>query len=471
MADIASEIPPTTAPNATVFTFEEQATSSLALYGMSILCIIVGSIRSSQYIRKIIEKKRLVDGSITLREAKKFPLSASMVLFGLYIFFKPAGERFLWVAAVAQKLRVPEEYVQKINETIIAYTATNTTTESGATENVAEPLLVRLVHKLPQDKIPELLHIWAASIHEQLAAVGKQELMYLLTFLICFEGLTALASLLKPFVTGFLQNIPFMPFSFNTPYLISLKKGKKEMEEGDIEEAHSRDTEYVFKIEYDRHDVIALLLCSPVLISHLYKRHWITNNLIGISFSILGIERLHLSSFKAGALLLCGLFLYDIFWVFATDVMTSVAKGIDAPILLQFPQDIYRNGPWEANKYSMLGLGDIVIPGIFIALLRRFDLRLVETSAEAKNPNKKTRAYFWVTVVAYMLGLFVTMAVMHHFKAAQPALLYLVPCCLFVPLLLAAIRGEVSALWNYDEGKYVDNEENRKRVDSAKKNN
>uniref|UniRef100_A0A8R1HYP5 Uncharacterized protein n=1 Tax=Caenorhabditis japonica TaxID=281687 RepID=A0A8R1HYP5_CAEJA len=55
--------------------------------------------------------------------------------------------------------------------------------------------------------------------------------------------------------------------------------------------------------------------------------------------------------------------------------------------------------------------------------------------------------------------------------AAQPALLYLVPCCLFVPLLLATIRGEVTALWNYDEGKYVDNEENRKRVDSGKKNN
>lgn len=81
-------------------------------------------------------------------------------------------------------------------------------------------------------------------------------------------------------------------------------------------------------------------------------------------------------SLQAGTLLLAGLFIYDVFWVFATDVMTSVAKGIDAPILLQFPQDIYRNGWLEANKYSMLGLGDIVIPGIFIALLRRFDQRV-----------------------------------------------------------------------------------------------
>uniref|UniRef100_A0A915DP94 Uncharacterized protein n=1 Tax=Ditylenchus dipsaci TaxID=166011 RepID=A0A915DP94_9BILA len=79
------------------------------------------------------------------------------------------------------------------------------------------------------------------------------------------------------------------------------------------------------------------------------------------------------SSFKAGTILLSGLFLYDIFWVFATDVMTTVAKGIDAPILLMFPQDLMRSGWMDASKHGMLGLGDIVIPGIFVALLHRFD--------------------------------------------------------------------------------------------------
>lgn len=35
--------------------------------------------------------------------------------------------------------------------------------------------------------------------------------------------------------------------------------------------------------------------------------------------------------------------------------MTTVAKGIDAPILLQMPQDIYRNGWRDASKHAMLG--------------------------------------------------------------------------------------------------------------------
>lgn len=43
------------------------------------------------------------------------------------------------------------------------------------------------------------------------------------------------------------------------------------------------------------------------------------------------------------------------FWVFATDVMTTVAKGIDAPILLMFPQDLLRNGWLDASKHGMLG--------------------------------------------------------------------------------------------------------------------
>jgi minor histocompatibility antigen H13 len=62
---------------------------------------------------------------------------------------------------------------------------------------------------------------------------------------------------------------------------------------------------------------------------------------------------------------LSGLFFYDVFWVFGTDVMTTVAKTIDAPILLQFPQDLLRNGWLNASKHGMLGLGDIVIPVIF----------------------------------------------------------------------------------------------------------
>ena len=50
--------------------------------------------------------------------------------------------------------------------------------------------------------------------------------------------------------------------------------------------------------------------------------------------------------------------------------MVTVAKNIDAPIKLIFPLDLTLSD----SKFSMLGLGDIVIPGIFVALCLKYDI-------------------------------------------------------------------------------------------------
>ncbi len=52
--------------------------------------------------------------------------------------------------------------------------------------------------------------------------------------------------------------------------------------------------------------------------------------------------------------------------------------GLRLPAVV-FPQDLLING-LAADNFAMLGLGDIVIPGIFIALLLRFDVRSVSPS-------------------------------------------------------------------------------------------
>ena len=59
--------------------------------------------------------------------------------------------------------------------------------------------------------------------------------------------------------------------------------------------------------------------------------------------------------------------------------------------------------------------------------------------------------YFHATYIAYILGLLLTIVIMHTFKAAQPALLYLVPACLSAPLLVALVRGELKELFAYSE--------------------
>jgi minor histocompatibility antigen H13 len=211
------------------------------------------------------------------------------------------------------------------------------------------------------------------------------------------------------------------------------------------------------KLEFDTLDVAGAIIGVLVFGWYTTNKHWVLNNIIGLAFSIQGIQRLSPGSYRVSAILLCGLFFYDIFWVFGTDVMVTVAKSFDAPIKLCFPKDVFA----ETLQFSMLGLGDIVIPGIFIALMLRFDHREVTKAAieAAKTAGKgavihKTQPreiYFRVVFASYFVGLVLTMVVMHVFKAAQPALLYLVPAILISTFVTALVRGEVGALLAYDE--------------------
>jgi minor histocompatibility antigen H13 len=183
---------------------------------------------------------------------------------------------------------------------------------------------------------------------------------------------------------------------------------------------------------------ISLIFC----VWYLQSKHWIANNILGFSFSLQAISMLNLGSFKIGCILLSGLFFYDIFWVFGTDVMVTVARSFDAPVKLLFPKDIFA----ETFQFSMLGLGDIVIPGIFIALMLRFDESLKRREGE-----DYPKPYFYSCSLAYLLGLITTILVMHCFQAAQPALLYLVPFCLGSSLLTGLSRGQIKELFAYEE--------------------
>jgi minor histocompatibility antigen H13 len=187
-------------------------------------------------------------------------------------------------------------------------------------------------------------------------------------------------------------------------------------------------------------------------VGFIMSKNWILNNLFGLSFCIMGIKMIGISSYKTGAIMLIGLFFYDIFWVFGSkpvfgsNVMVTVAKGVEAPIKLMFPRSMGGCGQLE---HSMLGLGDIVVPGLFIAFLAKFDAVVME---EGK---AKSYVYLNVTMVAYALSLVTTVGIMLFFNAAQPALLYIVPYVLIASLAVALARGEVKKLWGY----YIPDEE------------
>lgn len=96
--------------------------------------------------------------------------------------------------------------------------------------------------------------------------------------------------------------------------------------------------------------------------------------------------------------------------------MLKVATNLDVPIKLLWPKSTVFA---STQGFTMLGLGDVVVPGTFVALALRYDhFRSLKTGLFNK-------PYFYASLAAYSLGLIAAFSAMHIFKAAQPALLYL----------------------------------------------
>lgn len=225
--------------------------------------------------------------------------------------------------------------------------------------------------------------------------------------------------------------------------------------------------------------VIIPFLDTLATATKLFHKHFFINNILGVSFCIQAIEKVSIGSYYIGTILLSGLFFYDIFWVFATEVMVSVAKNLDGPIKLLFPRkfkDI--NIPDSKNEFSLLGLGDIVIPGFFIALLLRFDAVNAKVNKDSYT-SPFAKPFFIGNIISYALGLSVTIGVMmspaewnaialkhlkeltpfinygdfefKFFHNAQPALLYLVPFCIGGSMLVGLATGKFNQMMKYNE--------------------
>jgi minor histocompatibility antigen H13 len=231
------------------------------------------------------------------------------------------------------------------------------------------------------------------------------------------------------------------------------------------------------------------------------KPWWLTN-FLGFSFSYGALQFMSPSTFWTGSLILGSLFFYDIYFVFFTPLMVTVATKLDVPIKLLFPRPPSPGQESDVQSLAMLGLGDIVIPGMMIGLALRFDLFLYyrqkgiqqaqlqglsdkttkpqyqrATGAwgerfwapaerpqvpEFKPPYSDARSfpkvYFKASVFGYVVGMITTLLAMQYSNHAQPALLYLVPGVLISLWGTAFFRGETSIMWDFSDAEEEDEE-------------
>ena len=220
-----------------------------------------------------------------------------------------------------------------------------------------------------------------------------------------------------------------------------------------------------FKIGEQEVTSLFLAVVALAYFNFIAKPWWLTN-LIGFAFAYTTLHIMSPTTSWTGTLLLAALFVYDIYFVFYTPLMVTVATQLDIPVKLIFPRP---SRPFEnpsKRAFSMLGLGDVVLPGMMIGFALRFDLYLFylrqQTQRTIKDSESEVtkaiwhpatggwgerfwtsrdellkskqfqgvlfpKTYFRASIIGYIIGMLCSFGVMEVYRNAQPALLYLVP--------------------------------------------
>ncbi|MBN3317161.1 SPP2B protein, partial [Atractosteus spatula] len=253
-------------------------------------------------------------------------------------------------------------------------------------------------------------------------------LVYMIIGIFCLAASIGLYSCLSPFV----RRIPF---------------GKCRIPENNLPYCHKRP------------QLRMLLLCvfcvAVSVIWGVFRNEdqwaWVLQDTLGIAFCLYMLKTIRLPTFKACTLLLTVLFVYDVFFVFITpfftksgeSIMVEVAAGPSdssthekLPMVLKVPR--LNSSPLALcdRPFSLLGFGDILVPGLLVAYCHRFDIQM-----------QSSRIYFVACTIAYGVGLLITFVALALMQMGQPALLYLVPCTLLTSLAVALWRRELHMFW------------------------
>uniref|UniRef100_A0A7M4FBJ5 Signal peptide peptidase like 2A n=1 Tax=Crocodylus porosus TaxID=8502 RepID=A0A7M4FBJ5_CROPO len=170
---------------------------------------------------------------------------------------------------------------------------------------------------------------------------------------------------------------------------------------------------------------------------------WILQDILGVAFCLNFIKTLKMPNFKNGA-----------------SIMVEVAAGPfgnsekndgnlvevptersapheKLPVVIRVPRLQFSALTLCGMPFSLLGFGDIIVPGLLVAYCRRFDVQTRSSSS----------VYYVSCTIAYAVGMVLTFVVLALMKMGQPALLYLVPCTLITSSVVAWRRKEMKKFW------------------------
>ncbi|KAK9021830.1 hypothetical protein V6N11_011797 [Hibiscus sabdariffa] len=127
-----------------------------------------------------------------------------------------------------------------------------------------------------------------------------------------------------------------------------------------------------------------------------------------------------------------------------------ITKKLELPVKIVFPRNLLGGASPGGNSadFMMLGLGDMAIPAMLLALVLCFDNRKSRETVNILDLHSiKGHKYIWYALSGYAVGLVTALAAGILTHSPQPALLYLVPSTLVPVIFISWLRKELVELW------------------------
>ncbi|KAJ8312819.1 hypothetical protein KUTeg_010192 [Tegillarca granosa] len=222
-------------------------------------------------------------------------------------------------------------------------------------------------------------------------------------------------------------------------------------------------------------EILSFCLSFFIVCIWVLTGHWLLMDALGMGLCVAFIALVRLPSLKVSTLLLCGLLIYDVFWVFfssyifSANVMVKVATrpaenpvglfakklhltGLmrDAP-KLSLPGKLVFPSMQNSSHFSMLGLGDIVMPGLLLCFVLRYDaykksqVTMLDVGVPPPPTYVQKVTYFHCSLIGYFLD-FDLMTFDPVYNYMYEEVLYFI----LVGLLTATVssEGDLRRMWN-----------------------
>lgn len=109
----------------------------------------------------------------------------------------------------------------------------------------------------------------------------------------------------------------------------------------------------------------SLLVSLSFGLYHECSGNWISNDILAFASIYVVCSRIQAVSYQTAIIFVIGMSLFDLFFLYVVDLLSTVVKENRSPLMILVPRDT------KGNKQSLAAL-DIMVPGVFLNVVLKY---------------------------------------------------------------------------------------------------